>query len=190
MKKIALVLLLVIGMTLSFLAIGLMIMFTTGAVKSIDEAKQLLSGQLPGGESAYLKPDEVAQAQNGLILLQQQKAELEEQMVTMRENQTVLEQKAAELSADVSTKMQESEEGTAEEAKKRADRLTQLTTLYSAMRPGDAAAIMDQMSDEMVLEILPTLPDRNAARILNGLGDDERKARLSAALLSGQTQAN
>ena len=49
---------------------------------------------------------------------------------------------------------------------------------------------MDQMSDEMVLEILPTLPDRNAARILNGLGDDERKARLSAALLSGQTQAN
>ena len=61
MKKIALVLLLVIGMTLSFLAIGLMIMFTTGAVKSIDEAKQLLSGQLPGGESAYLKPDEVAQ---------------------------------------------------------------------------------------------------------------------------------
>ncbi|HCK09765.1 MAG TPA: hypothetical protein DHW45_07800, partial [Candidatus Latescibacteria bacterium] len=63
MKKIALVLLLVIGMTLSFLAIGLMIMFTTGAVKSIDEAKQLLSGQLPGGESAYLKPDEVVQAQ-------------------------------------------------------------------------------------------------------------------------------
>ena len=103
---------------------------------------------------------------------------------------TRLKAKAAELSADVSTKMQESEEGTAEEAKKRADRLTQLTTLYSAMRPGDAAAIMDQMSDEMVLEILPTLPDRNAARILNGLGDDERKARLSAALLSGQTQAN
>ena len=43
MKKIALVLLLVIGMTLSFLAIGLMIMFTTGAVKSIDEAKQPVS---------------------------------------------------------------------------------------------------------------------------------------------------
>lgn len=190
MKKIALILLLVIGMTLSFAAIGLVILFATGAVESIDQAKALLAGELPGGESAFLKPDEVRQAQDGLLLLQQQKQELEEQIVTLRESQTVLEQKRNELSGEVKDLTTQSDQGNQNAAAKRAERLAQLTTLYSAMRPGDAAAIMDQMSDEMVLEILPTLPERNAARILNGLGDDERKARLSAQLLSGAPPGN
>ena len=58
MKKIALILLLFLGMTLSFVAIGLVILFATGAVTSMDEAQALLSGQLPGGESAFLQSDE------------------------------------------------------------------------------------------------------------------------------------
>ncbi len=189
MKKIALILLLVIGMTLSFTAIGLVILFATSAVQNIDEAKALLSGELPGGESAFLKPDEVWEAQDGLLLLQQQKAELEEQIVTLRENQTVLEQETIRLSDEVKTKATENAQGNEAETKKRADRLAQLTTLYGAMKPADAAAIMDQMDDAMVLEILPALPERNAARILNSLGDDGRKATLSAALLSGTTQS-
>lgn len=187
MKKIALILLLVIGMTLSFTAIGLVILFATGAVQSIDEAAQLLKGELPGGESAFLKPDEVEEAQDGLLLLQQQKQELEEQIVTLKANQAVLEEKSTELSAKVKDLSVEAGAGNEEAAAKRAERLAQLTTLYSAMRPGDAAAIMNGMDDELVLEILPTLPERNAARILNALEDEQRKADLTQKLLTGQT---
>tara|TARA_A100001037_G_scaffold132201_1_gene119964 strand:+ start:1025 stop:1597 length:573 start_codon:yes stop_codon:yes gene_type:complete len=189
-KKIALILLLLIGMTLSFSAIGLVILFATGAVQSIDEAKDLLSGQLPGGESAFLKPGDVQEAQDGLLLLQQQKQELEEQIVSLQENQSVLEQSHADLStkvADLTTQVGKEDQ---DAAQKRAARLAQLTTLYSAMRPGDAAAIMNGMSDEMVLEILPTLPERNAARILNNLADEQRKADLSEKLLNGQITTN
>ncbi len=38
----------------------------------------------------------------------------------------------------------------------------------------------------MVLELLPLLKDRQAARILNGLADDARQAKLSAQLLTGK----
>ena len=189
MKKIALILLLLIGMSLSFTAIGLVILFATGAVESIDEAKQLLSGQLPGGESAFLKPDEIREAQDGLLLLQQQKQELEEQIVTLRESQEVLQQERDKLSQEVAGDSEQMTEKQKADAAKRTERLAQLTTLYSAMRPADAAAIMNGMTDEMILEILPTLPERNAARILNGLADEQRKADLTAKLLNGQAGA-
>lgn len=190
MKKIALILLLFIGMTVSFAAIGLVILFATGAVNSIDEAIALISGQMLGGESAFLKPDEIREAQDGLVLIQQQRQELEQQILTLQENQSVLKQERDKLSAEVKNLTTQSDQGSQDEAEQRKLRLARLTTLYSAMRPADAAAIMDAMTDEMVLEILPTLPDRNAARILNNLGDDDRKARLSAQMLNGQNKPN
>ena len=192
MKKIALILLLMIGMTLSFAAIGLVILFATGAVQSIDEAKALVRGELPGGESAFLKPDEIREAQDGLLLLQEQKQELEVQILTLKESQSVLEQERDKLSAEVMQKSTESQKGNKEEAAQRAIRLAQLVSLYGAMRPADAAAIFDQeetMPDDLVLEILTQLTDRLAARILNSLGDDQRKARLTALLLTGQPMA-
>ena len=89
-------------------------------------------------------------------------------------------------------KSTESQKGKKEEAAQRAIRLAQLVSLYGAMRPADAAAIFDQeetMPDDLVLEILTQLTDRQAARILNSLGDDQRKARLTALLLTGQPMA-
>jgi flagellar motility protein MotE (MotC chaperone) len=55
------------------------------------------------------------------------------------------------------------------------------------MRPADAAAIMDGLDDGLVLEILPRLKQRQAARILNTLSDDQRKADLSRQLVEGLT---
>jgi len=185
-KKIALIVLLTIGMSLSFASIGLAILLATGAVQNIDEAKALLRGELPGGESAFLKLDELEEAQDGLLLLQQQKQELEEQIVTLQENQTVLKQETDKLSMDFATQKTQSAQDNEKAAEERKERLAQLTTLYGAMRPADAAAIMNEMPDELVLEILPTLQDRNAAKILNGL---DRKAELTARLLNGQMTA-
>ncbi len=185
MKKLALILLLFLGMSLSFVAIGLVILFATGAVTSMDEAQALLSGQLPGGESAFLQSDEVAEVEDGLLLLQQQKQELEQQILTLQEDRTTLEAQKTELSESVGSLEQQSLAGSEGQAEERAKRLEQLRVLYGAMRPADAAAVFDQMPDEMVLEILPLLKERQAARILNGLGNDARKATLSQKLLEG-----
>ncbi len=186
MKKLALVLLLLIGMGLSFSAIGLVMLFATGVVENVDEARALLLGEMPGSQSAFLRAGEVSEEQDALMLLQQQKEELQGDLQRLVDEQKVLVQVRDSLSTEVKDLIQQGESGSEDKSKLRSERLEQLTTLYGAMRPADAAAIMDQMSDQMVLEILPTLDERQAARILNGLANDERKASLSAQLLEGK----
>ena len=186
MKKLALVLLLLIGMGLSFSAIGLVMLFATGVVENVDEARALLLGEIPGSQSAFLRAGEVSEEQDALMLLQQQKEELQGDLQRLVDEQKVLVQVRDSLSTEVKGLIRQGESGSEDESKLRSERLEQLTTLYGAMRPADAAAIMDQMSDQMVLEILPTLDERQAARILNGLANDERKASLSAQLLEGK----
>ena len=185
MKKLVLILLLVMGMGLSFSAIGLVMLFATGVVENVDEARALLLGQMPGSQSAFLRAGEVSQEQDALMLLQQQKEELQGDLQRLVDEQKVLVQVRDSLSTEVKDLIQQGESGSEDKSRLRSERLQQLTTLYGAMRPGDAAAIMDQMSDEMVLEILPTLKERQAARILNALANDERKANLSVLLLEG-----
>ena len=186
MKKLALIALLIVGMTLSFLAIGLVMLFATGTVKTWDEARVLVLGEALSGDSTLVKSDEVGQLQDALLLLQQQKQEVEQDLVELKEQQGSLQVAKDSLSQEVSTLIQQGKTGGEDQARLREERLKQLTTLYNAMRPADAAAIMDQMGDEMVLEILPRLKDRQAAKILNTLTQDDRKARLSAQLLSGK----
>ncbi|MDA0745089.1 MAG: hypothetical protein O2954_01105 [bacterium] len=185
MKKIALILLLVLGMLLSFCAIVLVMLSLTGVVDSPDGVRELLLGEMPGGESSLLNQGEVIQMQDGLLLLQQQKQELEADLIQLQEDTKTLEEKKIELSGEVTGLTQQNATGNQDEAQKRAERLNQAIALYSAMRPADAASIMDQMSDELVLEILPNLKERQAARILNSLTDDDRKARLSNQLVEG-----
>ena len=60
MKKLALVLLLLIGMGLSFSAIGLVMLFATGVVENVDEARALLLGEIPSSQSAFLRAGEVS----------------------------------------------------------------------------------------------------------------------------------
>lgn len=189
MKKLALILLLVLGMALSFAAIGLVMLFATGVVKSLDEARQLLIGEMPGAGSVYAETNEIIQVQDALTLLRRQKQELEGEITKLKEHEATLASAKDSLSAQVRDLTQQGSQSSEEAARARELRLNQLVTLYGAMRPGDAATIFDQMPDEMVLEILPRLKDRQAARILNGLADDDRKARLSALLLAGKQKA-
>lgn len=188
MKKLALILLLVLGMALSFAAIGLVMLFATGVVKSLDEARQLLIGEMPGTGTVYTETSEIIQVQDALTLLRQQKQELEAEITRLKEHETTLATAKDSLSAQVRDLTRQGSQSSEEEARARQERLNQLVTLYDAMRPADAATIFDQMPDDMILEILPRLKERQAARILNGLADDDRKAKLSAQLLSGKKQ--
>ena len=167
MKKLALILLLMLGMALSFAAIALVMLFAMRVVTSVDEARQLLLGQRPGVGTVYTETNEIIQVQDALTLLRQHKQELEGEITKLKEHEATLTVAKDSLSAQVRDLAQQGSQTDEEAARARAARLSQLVTLYSAMRPGDAATIFDQMPDDMVLELLPMLKDRQAARILN-----------------------
>lgn len=185
MKKLILMLLLVFGMTLSFVAIGLVMLFATGTVESPEDVKSLFMGEMADG-GAFTKADSLSQIQDALILLQQQKQEIQQDLLKLKESKTLLEVEKQTLSLAIDSLATQGQTGQGDRAKLRAERLDQLLVLYNAMRPSDAAGIMDQMSDEMILEILPRLKERQAAKILNSLTDDKRKAQLSAQILTGK----
>lgn len=187
MKKLALIFLLLIGMTLSFAAIALVMLFALKVVTSMDEVTDLLTGQMPGAESALVKSGEIEQVQDALLLLQQHKKEIEQDLEDLKSDADSLEQRKMELGGDVATLEAKNQEGSQDEMAARKERLEQMVALYDAMRPADAAAIMDGLSDELVLDILPKLKQRQAARILNSLGNDQRKADLSRQLVEGLT---
>lgn len=187
MKKIALMFLLLIGMTLSFAAIALVMLFALKVVTSMDEVTDLLTGQMPGAESALVKTGEIEQVQDALLLLQQHKKEIEQDLQDLQSERDSLEQRKIELGGDVTLLEEKNQEGSQDEVAARKERLEQMVALYDAMRPADAAAIMDGLSDELVLDILPKLKQRQAARILNSLGNDQRKADLSRQLVEGLT---
>lgn len=187
MKKLALILLLVVGMTLSFAAIGLVMLFALKVVNNIDEVRDLILGKTPGAENTLLKPGEIEEVQDALLLLQQQKQELEQDLNDLKTQHDSLIIKKEMLGGEVGQLEQQSQTGNKDMAQAREERMKQMVALYDAMRPADAAAIMDGLSDELILELLPRLKGRQAARILNSLADDQRKARLSTQLVEGQS---
>ena len=192
MKKLLLTLLLIIGMSLSFAAIGLVMLFALNVVEDLEEVRALLTGSMPGGESQFLKEGELAEVQDALLLLQQQKGEIERDIQQLEIEQKTIRDENQTLLDTVAVRQERSMVGSEDFVKVREERLTQLVTLYGAMRPADAAAIFDQIPEEenqMILDILTRLQPRLAARILNGLGDEQRKAKLSQELLQGKTAA-
>lgn len=187
MKKLALILLLILGMTLSFSAIALVMLFANGVIDTMDGARELIMGELPGGESSLLKTGEVVQVQDALLLLQQQKQELEGDLLKLREDQASLQTVRDSLSGEVKNVATRAQAANQDQAEQREKGLEQAAALYSALRPADAAAILDVTTDDqMVLDILSRLKERQAARILNALQDPNRKARLTTSLVEGK----
>ncbi|MCZ6635103.1 MAG: hypothetical protein O7G87_17025 [bacterium] len=192
MKKLLLTLLLIIGMSLSFAAIGLVMLFALNVVEDLEEVRSLFTGSMPGGESQFLKEEELTKVQDALLLLQQQKGEIERDIQQLEIEQKTIRDENQTLLDTVAVRQERSMVGSEDIVKVREERLSQLVTLYGAMRPADAAAIFDEIPEEenqMILDILTRLQPRLAARILNGLNDEQRKAKLSQELLQGKTAA-
>ena len=115
MKKLALMLLLLVGMTLSFAAIALVMLFALEVVTSIDEVADLITGKMPGAESTLIKTDELEQVQDALLLLQQHKKEIEQDVQDLQsqkdENAPELATPQAVSDAQVENQVWEENEG-------------------------------------------------------------------------------
>ena len=185
MKRIITLFLILLAMTASFAVIGLIILFATGTVNSLQEVSNLLAGKKPGEETA-LTASQPAHIQDAVETLNQHKNELQQDISQLQQSATDLKQQQTQLQEDLTALQQEQgQEGTAN-AQQRAQRKAAVVGLFNGMRPADAAAVMDNLSDDLVLELLIDMDERQGARILTALANDQRKATLIEKFLQGK----
>ncbi|MCB1342150.1 MAG: hypothetical protein KDK24_13995 [Pseudooceanicola sp.] len=118
-------------------------------------------------------PEEMLEAmQEERTLIDAQKTRLAEQQSEMelaREKLGIEQQQLSDLKAEL--------EGLLETVKKsQTDDLDRLVALYSAMKPKEAAAILDDMDIETSVLVLATMPERDAAPILAALNKVRARA--------------
>ena len=180
--KIILFLLLIVGMSLSFGAIGLVMLFATGAVKNLDEAKNLFIHGEAVSDSSLLASGELEAMQDALAQLQLQRQELSRALEDMKADTSKLNVEKAQIEASLAELRPQQATAQEERNQFQKDRLEQLIKLYDAMKPVDAAAIMDQMDMDLVLQILPNLKLRQQAKILSFMEEESRKVQISEML--------
>ena len=186
MAKILLILALVLGMIVSFAAIGLVVLFATGAVKDMDEVRTLLAGELPRGEGALAEAGRIVRERDAIRLLRQQRGELQQDLVTLRETKENLERLKEALLEEINSLQKQISTGDEERDRLRQERFEKTIAWLNRMSTAEAAAIMDELSDEMVLRLLPGLEDEQAAGILSAMANDQRKADIIAQLVKGK----
>lgn len=180
--KVALFLLLIIGMTLSFAAIGLVMLFATGTVKNLSEAKNLFMHGEAASDSSLVAPAQLESMQDALAQLQQQRQELDKVLEEMKADTSSLIQRKAAIEQEVQSLIPQQQAVQQQKAQLQKERLAQLVKLYDTMKPADAAAIMDQMEMDLVLQILPSLKLRQQAKILSAMENEARKVQITEML--------
>lgn len=185
MKRILTLLLILIGMTLSFAVIGLIVLFATGTVNNLQDVSNLLAGR-KFGEEAISTTSQPEKTQDALQLLTQHQNELEQTVSTLQQKAETLKNEQAKLQEDLNAlQNQQGDQGT-ENAQKRAERKAETVALFNQMRPADAAAIMDNLGDDLVLELITEMDGRQGARILSALANEQRKAKLIEQFLQNK----
>ena len=188
MKKPVLVILLTLGMLISFIAIGLVMLFATGTIRDMDEARALLTGESPGPSSAAIESGDISQQQDAAILFQRQKQELEQELQKLSLTKGSLEQLKGVLLGEIDSLRQEGKAWDGDLSGLRKQALEKIKGIFNQMDVAPAAAIMDHLDDETVLTLIPMLEDRHAARVLAALTDDQRKADLTRKLAHGHSR--
>jgi flagellar motility protein MotE (MotC chaperone) len=188
MPKLILVLLLIIVLTLSFAGIGLFMLFATGTIDSLEDVHTLLSGETPASERAPSEAGNITRQQDAVHLFQQQKQELQRELTKLNLEKESLAQLKELLLEEIDARQAQNDAAGSERASLRAQRLDKIAAIFGGMEAAGAAALMDRLSDGLVLEILPKLGNDHAADILNALADGQRKATLISQYLGGITQ--
>lgn len=177
MKRLSILLIILLAMTLSFAVIGLIVLFATGTVNNLEEVTHLLTGNKISDET-HLPANQSTQLQDAIQTLSQHKSELEQDLSKLQQNATELKQQHANLQDNLNALQNNQDQQGTQNAQQREARKTEVVALFNKMRPADAAAVMDNLSDDLVLELLMDMDERQGAQILTALADDQRKATL------------
>jgi flagellar motility protein MotE (MotC chaperone) len=177
MKRLITLCLVLLGMTLSFGVIGLIVLFATGTVSTVEEVSHLLSGR-KAGEALPVTFSPAAHIVDAVQTFQEHKDEVAQDLSLLQQSASDLQLEKDNLMADLKVLQAEQRQEGAADSEQRAGRLAATVALFNGMRPADAAVIMDNLNDGLTLELLTAMDERLAARVLTDLGNDPRKAAL------------
>lgn len=145
---------------------------------------------IEAGDGAAVRETEGAQPQEGSVLAGDTPEEvltaIADERALLVEQRTALEERTAEI--DLANEMLAVKTGQLEELKQEVEALLdraeathladvdRLVALYSNMKPRDAAVIMNDLDLEVMITVLGTMPERNAAPIVAALNPVRARA--------------
>jgi flagellar motility protein MotE (MotC chaperone) len=174
-----------VTLTLSFPVIYILLMLATGGARL--EFSQPIKSKKDDKEIKIMKinakKDSLAAVQSQTFFaLEQQKADLDNEKKKMSEQQDhvqMVEQELEKTRNDLTEERKKLEKlvGQSDELDKK--RVKQLAKVYSAMRPEEAARILETLDDDLLINILSAMgDDRQKAKILSALSP-EKATRVS-----------
>lgn len=186
MTKLILILMLVAAMMISFAAIATVMLFATGTVRTMDEVRALVTGEMATRRDS-LMAGEVMRIQDAMMRLQQHKYSLEREILTLADRKRDLERVVEMLGAEIDRLGAKDVTEDADQTQLRAQQRAQVVAWFNTMPVAQAAAIVDNLSDETALWLLPKLDARQAAQILGGLANAQRKVDLTQKAIQGSS---
>jgi flagellar motility protein MotE (MotC chaperone) len=169
--------------TASLIPVVLVLLYTKGMIGVPPQGQPSQVVGAPDSLRLAAVADSIAraeQAREDSIFRAQEQARIEyemkeEEKIRLTSLRLELEQKRQELDAlkeDLSSLLQQTKASPD-------SHIVRLVKLYEAMKPQKAAIIMEAMSDSMIVEILPRMKDRQAAKILSAIKPPDRGAKLT-----------
>jgi flagellar motility protein MotE (MotC chaperone) len=167
-------------LTFSFPVVYVLMMLATGSARI--EFNQPVKAKKDDKEVKLMKlnakKDSLASMQSQTFFaIEKQKADLDEQKKKMSEQQDhvlMVEQELEKTRNDLTEERKKLEKlvGQSDELDKK--RIKQLAKVYSAMRPEEAARILETLDDDLLINILGAMgDDRQKAKILSILSPDK-----------------
>ncbi len=131
-----------------------------------------------------LTPEMVAYVKEREAALERKEAELREREAYLAKMEKELEQKLKELLSlqeKMKTVQEEIQRYRAQRQEESNQQLRSLGKIYSTMKPKEAAKLLENLEEELVVRIIATLPPDQAADILANM-DVKKAAKISTAL--------
>ncbi len=145
----------------------------TGTVREALETHPRIEPFLMAAEDRAEFEEEIIGLQNKLAGTKADKEELERINRSLEDLIERYQERIDELELSLGERLEEIEE--------RDERVRQVARIYSQMKPGEAAEVLNGLDDDLVIEMFLRWEDRFAARVLAEM-DSERSARLTRIL--------
>jgi flagellar motility protein MotE (MotC chaperone) len=162
-------------LTLSFPVIYLLMLFATGNARiEFSKPKEKIDERKVKLMAMNARKDSLAEIQSHTFLaLEKQKAELDEEKKHASEEQErmlIVKEELEKERASLTEERKKLEKLISQSDELEQKRIKQLGKVYAAMRPEEAAHILESLEDDLLI------------KILGAMGDDRQKAKVLAAL--------
>ncbi len=145
----------------------------TGMVREAIETHPRIEHYLHAAEDRAESEEEITLLQSQLERAREEKEEIGRINRSMEDLLDRYQERIDELETNLEESWEEIED--------REERIRQIARIYSQMKPDEAATVLTELDDDLVIELVLRWEDRFAARVLAEM-DSQRSARLTRIL--------